>query len=137
MAKEKGKEVEIPQSWRESIARHLAAWVERQPAGKLSQRAIAKEFRFSHFSYNRLMLKKGPVGIDVLVKLRAKLRVSLDELLGLDVTDPIKPADTFTAEDVRAVKELTARTRPSPPTESKPDAPPPPAPRSSGRRVLE
>lgn len=86
----KRAEREIPDAWREAVAARLEAWIAKQPltkAGKpLSERALAPMLGISSFSLNRLRLKKGPMGIHVLVALTIPLELTLDELLGIPVT---------------------------------------------------
>ncbi len=133
---------EIPQSWRDALASHLAAWVETQPLGRRSDRALASALGVSNFTYNCLKNKKGPVGLHVLVTLRKRLVVSVDELLGLPalgVQPPAsaqKPADALTADEVRDLKRLTATLRPAT-KERAIDAPPPQPATPRRRRVLE
>jgi hypothetical protein len=57
---------EIPASWRDSVAEHLRIWVAKQPKDRRSQRALGDALGVSNFTYNRLKLKKGPLGLDAI-----------------------------------------------------------------------
>lgn len=84
---DKREEVATPQLWRDSVASHLEAWILEQGLVKgktRSERVLAPRLGISSFSLNRLRLRKGPMGLHNLVKIRHALGISLDELLGLE-----------------------------------------------------
>ncbi len=87
---EKRSERSIPQSWRDSVAKHLERWIgDRPPTAKgkpESERALAKELKISQYSLNKLRNKEGPFGLHILVALTEPLEVTLDELLGIPLT---------------------------------------------------
>lgn len=78
----------------------------------------------SNFTYNRLKNKTGPLGIHVLVILRDRLGMSIDQLLGLgDVRSPVQPRDEI--ESIRRVlREELAAMRAEKPKEKEPHAKP-------------
>jgi len=82
-----GQKRQVPQEWRNSVAEHLEAWIRKQPQvrGKTpSERALAKKLGVSSFTVNKLRHREGPLGLDVLVRLRDPLGLTLDQLLGLE-----------------------------------------------------
>lgn len=91
----------IPKAQAEAIARHVKAYIDREYGGV--QRAAEKGMGISQSHLSALMRpedRRGP-GLDVLLRLRALLRVSLDELLALP------PLDQPTSEGVeRQVREV-------------------------------
>ena len=117
----KGTERDIPDAWRDSVAGHLAVWVESQPKGRRTDRALADALGVSNFTYNSLKNRKGPLGLHVLVALRAKLGVTIDELLGLGDVQVVAPPPRDDIEEIRKVlREELAAIRAEKPKEKDP-----------------
>lgn len=104
---------DVPDAWRVSVARHLEAWIEAHAKG-LPQRRVASMLGMTQPTLNQVRRRVGPLGLHVLLQLRAGLGLSLDTLLGLPPISPLereRPADRLTAEDVAALQALTSRSR--------------------------
>lgn len=73
----------IPKAQAEAIARHVRAYIDREYKGVQRQAEKGMGISQSHLSaIMRPEDRRGP-GLDVLLRLRVLLRMSLDELVGL------------------------------------------------------
>jgi transcriptional regulator with XRE-family HTH domain len=112
-------------SWRASVKSHLERWIEEQPKvrGRApSERALAKKLGISSYSINRLRNCEGPMGLYVLARLREKLGVPIDELIGLadwrarnDAIEGRIAREIARREEERAANESTEPTPPESP----------------------
>lgn len=81
---------DIPDEWRESVARHLAKWVKENAPGKTT-REVATLLGMKQPTYVQLKNKKGSFGLHLLLQLREGFGIPIDDLMGLA---PLKSAET-------------------------------------------
>jgi len=72
-----------PVEWRRSVAIHIETWIVTHGLAKKTSRQIAPMLGISQPTLVQLRNQNSSLGIDVLVKLRESMRVSIDDLLGL------------------------------------------------------
>jgi transcriptional regulator with XRE-family HTH domain len=95
---------EVPEDWLEAVGSRIEAWIERNGLQKKTGRQIAPMLGISQPTLTQLINRKGALGIHVLMALRASMKMSLDELLGLEeIPRASSVPPKMAVEDVRAV----------------------------------
>jgi transcriptional regulator with XRE-family HTH domain len=125
---------EVPDEWRASVARLVEEWIQEHARGE-RERTIADKLGMTQPTLNQVRNRRGPLGLHVLLQLRAGVGRTVDELLGLPPIEPrpaTRPADQLTNNDMRRLKALTSRPEKDAPDD---DPPRPPDARIARRRL--